>query len=220
MTTPVPGNDDVTALVQSIKDNAERLGLTWKLTPATVDETPTGSQLVIVLVDGDTDVTGAFTLLGPLEAGARVMVLITAAGNYIIGRYGGTAVRRALVSSETRNSTSLLVVTVAPQDVPGIAYTLTITEPSIVKIFSSADVYCAVAGASTIILTLYIDGVAQYVFHSMLRLADDRQNPATEMSFALDPGSYSIQLHAAKSLAAGTHWVINGNSRIVVDVYS
>ncbi len=77
---------DTTATVQAIKDNAQRLGLTWKIQYATVVD---GTDVGAVTVDFDGDVlsvpTPAVSLVGVLAAGQRVAVLLTPPdGVYII----------------------------------------------------------------------------------------------------------------------------------------
>lgn len=75
---------------QAIVDNAVRLGLTWRLVPATVtaDSFPTN---VFITLDGDTQPSRAQSLIGNISSGQRVMVLIVPPqGCYIIGALGVT----------------------------------------------------------------------------------------------------------------------------------
>lgn len=69
---------DTTATVQAIKDNAQRLGLTWKIQYATVVD---GTDVGAVTVDFDGDTlsvpTPAISLIGQLTSGQRVAVLST-----------------------------------------------------------------------------------------------------------------------------------------------
>lgn len=74
--------------VKAIKDNADRLGLTWQIRYATVSngDDPTA---VLVVMDGDTVTIEAVSLIGELGFGARVAVIqVPPAVNYIIGRLG------------------------------------------------------------------------------------------------------------------------------------
>lgn len=77
---------------QAIAEYADRLGLVWKLrpgsavSPSTDDPTGTG-----VILDGDTEVLNAYSLIGLVGGGERVMCMVVPpSGLYIIGRVGGT----------------------------------------------------------------------------------------------------------------------------------
>lgn len=81
-------NEVVEETVAAVKDNAERLGLTWRLSNATVavGDSP---GLVMVVMDGDSDPIGAVSLIGALGFGARVKVLqVDAATNFVTARLG------------------------------------------------------------------------------------------------------------------------------------
>lgn len=81
-------NDNAT-LVQSVLENAKRLGLIWQLQPATVVYTSANPMSVIITLDGDSTPVGACSLIGNLTEDDRVMILITPpSGNFIIGTYG------------------------------------------------------------------------------------------------------------------------------------
>lgn len=78
--------DEAPALIgvgaQSIVDRASQLGLTWTLTPATVD-----ADGVSILYDGDSVPIGAVNLTGmSLQENDRVMgMFVPPSGNYIVG---------------------------------------------------------------------------------------------------------------------------------------
>lgn len=77
--------DDVAALVKELQDNADRLGLTWQLSAATVVD-PT---IPTVTFDSDTSATATpvINLVALPLAGDRVYVVsLPPAGNYMIGR--------------------------------------------------------------------------------------------------------------------------------------
>lgn len=78
---------DTTATVQAIKDNAQRLGLTWQIQYATVTD-GSSAGAIIVTFDGDSlsVPTPAVSLVGVLTDGLRVAVLTTPPdGAYVIG---------------------------------------------------------------------------------------------------------------------------------------
>jgi len=89
MTSPEPvvssmPMDLVSAEVLSIVANAQRLGLTWELLPATVQGP--GTRSVPIRYDGDTVPVTAISLVGPLVSGVRVYAMrIPPSGNFIIG---------------------------------------------------------------------------------------------------------------------------------------
>lgn len=77
--------DETAALIKELKDNAARLGLTWDLATATVDD-PT---IPTVIFDSDTaQVVTPVVNIGNIPiAGDRVWVAaVPPAGNYMIGR--------------------------------------------------------------------------------------------------------------------------------------
>lgn len=76
-----PASQDAQATVQAVVENAQRLGLTWALRPATVASSdPTAT------FDGDSVPIAMTSLIGTLRPGQRVRVLIVPpSGNFIVG---------------------------------------------------------------------------------------------------------------------------------------
>src|SRR5688572_25933515 len=94
MTTPAL---TANAAIEEVAGNPERLGLTWGLRPGTIQTGTTGTATgCTVILDGDTNAIPAFTLIGAVELGDRVMVTrVPPEGNYITGfHHAGTAVLR------------------------------------------------------------------------------------------------------------------------------
>lgn len=94
MTTPNTGaqatspGDSLTTGAESVVTNGDRLGLVWKLRPATVSggADPTA---ISVTMDGEEALITAYSLVGPLVAGARVMcMLVPPSGVYVVGTVG------------------------------------------------------------------------------------------------------------------------------------
>lgn len=84
MTDPVATT--IAAGAQELVAQAQNLGLTWTLRPATVsDDNP-----LAILYDGDTTITNPINLTGHiLPVGRRVMgLLIPPSGNFVAGFYG------------------------------------------------------------------------------------------------------------------------------------
>jgi hypothetical protein len=79
-------SEDVGALVAAVKDNAQRLGLTWSLRFGTI------STATTVLMDGadtETEPIPVISLIGPLTSGGRVAVMaVPPSGQYVIGVVG------------------------------------------------------------------------------------------------------------------------------------
>ncbi|MFE9690893.1 hypothetical protein [Micromonospora sp. NPDC005806] len=78
----------VKALAEAVLDKAIRLGLTWRLRPATVTSVA-GDGTIRALHDGDTQAIRVTSMIGAVPVRARVMVLKTPpAGNHIVGLVG------------------------------------------------------------------------------------------------------------------------------------
>jgi hypothetical protein len=76
--------------VEELLRNADRLGLTWRLRPATVASSTADAVTASVIYDGDTIPITVTNLLGhPLAVGQRVTcAFVPPAGNYVIGLIG------------------------------------------------------------------------------------------------------------------------------------
>jgi hypothetical protein len=77
--------------VEELAKRSSQLGVSWRLRPATclADE---AAIVTRVTLDGDSAVLPATSLIGPIPAGSRVMMLLTPpAGVYVVGWYGPAA---------------------------------------------------------------------------------------------------------------------------------
>ena len=84
-----PDLEQVKALAQAVYGQLDRLGLRWRLRPATVTRVDTGGT-VRARRDGDTEAVRVVSMVGPVAAGERVMVLTSPpAGSHIVGWVGG-----------------------------------------------------------------------------------------------------------------------------------
>lgn len=89
------------AAAQAVTDNAQRLGLTWSLRPATVIAGVDPNDIT-ARYDGDTAPLKMISLIGSLPVGARVYgAIVPPSGNYIVGMYGQDLV--ALPNSASLN---------------------------------------------------------------------------------------------------------------------
>lgn len=85
-----PG-DLLTVGGEAVASNGDRLGLTWSLRPATVSGgiDPTAISLTL---DGDDALISAYSLVGSLPNGARVMTMrVPPSGLYVVGYVGTQA---------------------------------------------------------------------------------------------------------------------------------
>jgi hypothetical protein len=75
----------IKAIASSVLDQMDRLGLLWRLRPATVSAVD-ASGAVRAKIDGDDEPIRVVSMVGAVGVGARVMVLTTPpAGNHIVG---------------------------------------------------------------------------------------------------------------------------------------
>ncbi|MBC9004836.1 hypothetical protein, partial [Micromonospora aurantiaca (nom. illeg.)] len=78
----------VKALAEAVLEKAVRLGLTWRLRPATVTSVANDGT-IRALHDGDTQAIRVTSMIGAVPVRARVMVLKSPpAGNHIVGLVG------------------------------------------------------------------------------------------------------------------------------------
>lgn len=84
---------DTEAIVQEVKDNAGRLGLTWQRAYATVVDGGDPTAMTVGF-DADTPIPAAVdavSLVGSLPKGTRVVVdSVPPAGQFVVGAFGGT----------------------------------------------------------------------------------------------------------------------------------
>lgn len=98
---------DAAALIQTLQQNAKRLGLSWDLTMATVLDGFPGSDVSAVFdadAETNTPTQGLISMIGAVAPGARVYVVqIPPAGNYIVGmaQPGRFYARQTLESPQT-----------------------------------------------------------------------------------------------------------------------
>jgi len=94
ITNDSPADAATLQLVRSIVDNAERLGLVWKLRPGTITTSSSNGTPRIIL-DGTTQPIRCMSLLGPMMVGTRVIaVLSPPSGCHVIGLAGLTGWNR------------------------------------------------------------------------------------------------------------------------------
>lgn len=207
-------------VVQALINNAKRLGLLWTLTPGTVAPAAGASSLVPVIVDGDDIAINTVSLIGAQSSGMRVMVLtVPPAGNYIIGAYGGSNIRQALIYANTFQVSGDTALTLVNQTLTGATHSLTLTSPATLFASSSIDFFCSVAGAVTCTGGVYIDSTAMYESNVTLRVVNDRIPAASSGATTLDAGTYTISLRARRNIAAGTQSAIGTSSQMTIQIF-
>jgi hypothetical protein len=83
--------------VALLKEDAQRLGLTWQMKTATVTATNTTTGIVSARYDADTDPIPMTSMIGLPPVGARVKVLeLPPSGNFVVGLVSSNASTRAL----------------------------------------------------------------------------------------------------------------------------
>lgn len=110
MSAPVtPSMELLATPALALASDADRLGLTWKLRPATVMDggDPTG---ILLQIDGDTTPMNGYSLIGPLQVGARVMcALVPPSGTYIVG-YVGAAGNETVAGARAVDTTGIGII--------------------------------------------------------------------------------------------------------------
>lgn len=86
--------DLISTGAQALVDNADRLGMTWQLRPATVI-TSTASGTVTASYDGDDEAIGMVSMIGKPAIGDRVYAIsVPPAGNFITGFVAANGARQ------------------------------------------------------------------------------------------------------------------------------
>lgn len=112
MTGPLSPADQAAATASAIADNAERLGLIWRLRPATVIDATT------LTVDGDTEpIAWTDSLIGPAAPDQRVWVAtVPPSGNYIVGHLPLPTIRWSAVGLSLLGGVDNFVAPTAVQE--------------------------------------------------------------------------------------------------------
>jgi hypothetical protein len=100
VTTPDGPDSNTAQLLQALKDNARRLGLTWQIALASVVDGDDPGAIALQFDSDDTTTPGAISIIGYLAPGDRVYVIqVPPAGSYIVGRTTGPYRARRTVTS-------------------------------------------------------------------------------------------------------------------------
>lgn len=219
MTGPLPESDptgvNAAVLVQQLKEQAFRLGLTWLLDQATVGVGGSGPTPT-VMIDGDTVPIPAVSMVGRVADGQRVFVFrIPPSGVYVVGRVGGSDFSQVVERGEAV-CTLALTTAVAPALITGCQ--LTLTAPTDVYYEARGVFDMDVQTASTAVMQgyCYVDSVAQ-TRQALFKSASSANRSTTFQGWTgtLSAGVHTFELYGGKSAALGAcviqavHTVIN-----------
>lgn len=95
---------------KAVAANARRLGLTWTVSPATVESYDFSTGLAVAVLDGDLIELTMTSLTGELFSGDRVMVMTAPpSSNYVIGPVGPQSPRGGIVGFDSSTSSSAAI---------------------------------------------------------------------------------------------------------------
>lgn len=116
------------ARIKALQENADRLGLIWRLRPATVVGSVTNSaDRAAVVIDGDVSrdpvPIDAVSMIGPLQPGARVYVITSPpAGNHIVGRVNAALAVTSMDANRTGGGDATGAITTTEVAIPSANY--------------------------------------------------------------------------------------------------
>lgn len=180
--------------IEALVDTFRRMGLMWRLLPATVfaDNTNTPSSTRI-LIDGDTDPTRAISMVGQVPQGARVFVMVVPPqGNYIVG-IGSGGMR--IWKSQLTQADAVLNLTTVATVVSGTSQTIIVPPGATFEADIAVDFEKFGANTTTVgVAQLFVDGVASGTQQALFR------SPEATIGMRLTPG----QNYGPTAVAAGS----------------
>jgi hypothetical protein len=211
----------VSAGIQEAADTGKRLGLTWTLRPGQV----TATSPLTVVHDGDILQTkiGMVSLVGYLSIGTRVMTeFVPPAGNYVVGK---------LVVGNTNSPTWMDYLIASGDTAIGIAET-TVTGMSNITVTTTNpnarweaegifDFEETVAGSTTCIGRLYVDGVLQSAT-ALFKVSSTNDRQTTPQNWGgsfTTAGVHTFLPRVVRSAAAGTQVANATNTTFRYRVY-
>jgi len=100
--------DSAATAVQALAENADRLGLTWGMRPATVQDYNIETNKALAIYDGDEESISMVSLAGPLLPNFRVMAMqVPPAGNFIVSTLGVPKVGELVIRLRTTGTQSI-----------------------------------------------------------------------------------------------------------------
>lgn len=188
-------SEEIGVGVEALVETFRRMGLMWRLLPATVfaadTNTPSSTKITI---DGDTEPTRAISMVGQVPQGARVFVMVVPPqGNYIVGI--GTGGMR-IWKSQLTQADAVLNLTTIPTVVSGTSQTIVVPPGATFEADIAVDFEKFGANTATVgVAQLYVDGVASGTQQALFR------SPEATIGMRLTPG----QNYGPTAIAAGSH---------------
>lgn len=208
--------EDITAFVQSIAENADRLGLKWNLQPGVVQTVDATYAKIGVRLDGDDATISVMNITGDqIFVGDRVMTLgVPPAGHYIIGRM---APRVPMVYSAACDALSNFQGVEA--DLSGATVTFTTTVPSAYMASIVIDARLNVADSAIVgVGKLFIDGVdagPEAIYSPSNIAAGGRATVAQYYVGSLAAGSHTFKIRIVRVGGADSHLQCNATHSTV-----
>lgn len=216
MTAPVPEGDPVTQGipdlvgigVQALLDNANRLGLTWKMSLATVNNT----SPIMATLDGDTTSINMTSIIGEnLVVGDRVYVMsVPPAANFIMGevnpgRLGkGVGIDYNLADGSTTSATPVPV-----PGVPAVAITKRYADTWLHFVFTCTFFATGADAGAAFSANVPADGIDIEVgrLDTLNGALNTRQQCAGQAVAALPAGYYVFEGYWYRSSGTGTLFI-------------
>lgn len=218
--TPTP----TTSTARAVVDNANRLGLTWIMRPATVASlsSTTAPQALTVQYDGDAGTVKATSTCGIVLPGTRVMCIqVPPSANFVIGVIGSQT-QSNLVAVERMVLTPGYTVTAVESPVTNS----TITIPGIVgnwswEVFATFDMHMTGAGTTQCFSRLQGPNGSEAAFASFgfTGTVNQRATVSQTYSGTNATGVPSFGLLAFKGPNVGTVVLEDTHTNFLVKIY-
>ena len=201
-------DEDVVTLIQSVQENAQRLGLIWTLTPALVID---ASPLTVLPDSPDTSSAPipAISLLGTLTAGQRVMLMaVPPAGQYVCGilspafSLGGGLGTPVNSTGLAGTGTTTSATYVALPGTPGVSFTK-LQASTLVEMHMS-NTYFVSVGATGVQMALQLNSVNYDMHFQSVTSANVRvTNTGYRLIAGIPAGTYSIGAMWSRAFGTG-----------------
>jgi hypothetical protein len=216
-----PPNSSAKAII----DNANRLGLTWTMRPATVSSLAftTTTNPTHIIYDGDTATVAAVSVCGVPPPGSRVLCIqLPPSGNFIIGSLSGTT-QSQLVARDRAVTVNDFTITTVQQDITESAVSFDNIKGGFYwEAYGSFDVRTTVAGTAQIfgLLSGPAGVEATVASYGFTGATGERSQVAQLWEGYEESGSSAdFVLRIVKSAASGTMIAEGGNTLLTVKIY-
>jgi len=217
---PDPIPDLIGTGVQTLVENARRLGLQWTLRLATVSVVTSPTELTAVY-DSDTEPIGMTSLVGMVSPGSRVMVMqVPPAGNFIIGSPVGS-VARQLIFADIAAASGSLALSTTDTLVPGCTFTAQTNGDFEYEATGVFDFDETTAGNAVCLGSLYINGaihpVGSLATFEVLVVQD--RATVTQQWRGTGTNGDVFELRARKSAAVGVINAVQTHTTLKLNIY-